>query len=150
MHGHTDPSRRRRAIATLSWRTVVILITGVAAWEAAGQVMLGDAGYTSPSFELLRRVPGGMRAYGWALGALALTTVFAYGRQTRDRHDVLLRVCLAGLAGWYTGWLAMILYTWFVQGHVADWGSVGRIAFLAAMCVIASRSAPRAETTAEE
>jgi hypothetical protein len=148
--GASVTAKRRRALATLSWRTVVLLIIGATFWDAASLLIAGNTGYASPSYDLLRQVPGGMRLYGVVLSALVLGTVYAYGRHSKSRRDVLLRIGLACLAAWYTGWLAMILYTWLVQGSIAGLGGISRTVFFSAMCVIASRSAPHATTSPRE
>lgn len=139
--------RQRRAVAQAAWRLFVMaLLSLVVAWDAMGLLVGGDRAYVSPSYDVLRSLtPWGMRAYGPALLALLGVTVYAYGRYssgTGARGYTLLRLCLSALAGWYSLWAAGIAGAWWVHREVLAWGGVGKLAFVAAVCVILARSTP--------
>lgn len=139
--------RARRAFAQAAWRLIVLaLLTLAPGWDAVGLLVGGDRAYRSPSYDVLRSLtPWGMRVYGPVLLALVIVTVYAYGRYSSGsgvRGYALLRLCLSALAGWYALWAAGIGLSWWVNREQLDWGGVGKLAFVAAVCVILARTTP--------
>lgn len=143
--------RQRRAVAQVSWRLLVLtMLPLVAGWDAVG-LLIGDAAYTSPAFDVLRALtPWGMRAYGPALLGLLGLTVYALGRyQAGDGlHGYrLLRVCLSLLAAWYMGWAAGIVGAWWVHWQILDWGAPGKLAAIAVILLVLARTTPTERVT---
>lgn len=138
--------RQRRAVAQVSWRLLVLtMLTLVAGWDAVG-LLIGDAVYASPSYDVLRALtPWGMRAYGPALMALLGLTVYALGRYSAGtglRGYMLLRVCLSALAAWYWLWAAGIIGAWWVHGSILAWGAPGKLAAISVVLLILARTTP--------
>jgi hypothetical protein len=136
--------RQRRIVAQTAWRLMVMaVLTLAAAWDALGLLLGGDAAYASPSYDVLKHAtPWGMRAYGPILGVLLTVTVFAYGRHSAGRGYTLLRVCMSLMAGWYVLWTVGIVGAWVIHREVLSWGGVGKLALVAALCVILARTTP--------
>lgn len=138
--------RQRRAVAQVSWRLLVLtMLTLVAGWDAIG-LLIGDAVYASPSFDVLRALtPWGMRAYGPGLLVLLGLTVYALGRHSGGnglRGYVLLRVCLAVLAAWYCLWAVGIVGAWWVHWSILAWGAPGKLAAISVVLLILARTTP--------
>ncbi len=132
---------RRRAGFRL-WRILTAgLLTLVGLWDVLGLLIGGDSAYRSPSYDVLKLAPWGMRTYGVILGALMVTAVYAYGRHRAGDHR-LLQITLALLAGWYVMWLTAISGTWVVHGEVQAWGAVGKLAFTAFVAFTLARTTP--------
>lgn len=121
---------------------VLSVLALAAGWDALGLILAGDDAYASPSYDVLRAAPWGMRTYGPILGALLLISVYAYGRFTAGRGYTLLRICLSLLAAWYTGWTVGIVGAWHIHHEVLSWGGVGKLALVSALCVILARTTP--------
>lgn len=138
--------QQRRAVAQTAWRLVVLsTLTLAAGWDALGLLLGGDDAYASPSYDVLRTAPWGMRTYGPALAALLFTTTYAYGRHTAGdgvRGYRLLRYCLSALAGWYVLWAVGIVGAWVIHGQILAWGAVGKLALVSALCIILARTTP--------
>jgi hypothetical protein len=129
---------QRRAAGYWAWRALVLgLWTLVVGWDAVGLLAFGDDGYASPSFDVLRLIPGGMRTYGPALAALVVAGLVAYGRHRggRGRSYVWLRLTLACVAVFYTAWCVAIVGAWWVHRQILSWG-VGKLLFIAGAAVI--------------
>lgn len=139
-------NEQRRVVAQAAWRLAVLaLLSLVVGWDALGLLIGGDDAYRSPSFDVLRLAPGGMRFYGPMLGVLFVTTVFAYGRHSAGsgvRGYRLLRLCLSLTAGWYVFWAAGIVGSWWIHWQILAFGAVGKLAFIAAVSLILARGTP--------
>lgn len=140
----TEGIRQRRALATIPWRLVVLVIFAAVFWDAGSLAVLGStSAYGGVSYAFLREMPGGMSDYGLALGVILAATMYAYCKADASPNDTLLRVGLATLAGWYCGWTVAICYSWLIHWQAAGIGGLGRTVGFAGMCWLASYFAPR-------
>ncbi len=132
---------RRRAGYNL-WRTLTVALVGmVAAWDVAGLLVGGDAAYRSPSYDVLRLAPFGMRTYGGLLAGIVAVAVYGYGRH-RAGQFLWIRVGLALLSCWYVAWLVAVAGTWVAYGEIVAWGAVGKLGFTAFVALTLARTTP--------
>ncbi len=137
------PTRQRRLLATIPWRIVVCIIGAAVFGDAVSLLIAGNSSaYSGTSFTLLREIPGGMRTYGVALLLVLGAGVFAYARGSASPADRLLRITLAVLAAWYTGWTMAIAYAWLTQWHASGPGGLARTVAFATFCLVACYFAP--------
>lgn len=142
----------------IRWRPIVVVLVAVALWDTIG-LMFGDLFYRSRSYDVLRdfaelftfggHVPG-MRIYAYGLAALLVPLVYALLTQRRrnGRTSRLLAITLSGLAGWWAAWLAAIALAYVEQGTVYAWGSLGKLAGISAVAILAARVPPPPTTPA--
>lgn len=156
-HGGTSPPAARRPVhhgglwarltttgarvLTLSWYTVGAGVLFVSGWDVVGMAVFGDQVYSSPSYELARQAPGGMRSHAVVLTLLLTFVAYGYG-QHRVGRGRRLRVGLALLAGWHVGWLAMLVSTYLMAWQVHSWRALGVSAFVAFAAVLVARATP--------
>jgi hypothetical protein len=138
--------QQRRAVTQAAWRLVVLsVLTLAVGWDVVGLLLGGDKAYTSPSYDVLRTVPGGMRSYGLALLVLLIVTAYAYGRHAPGagvRGYRLLRVCLSLVGAWYVLWAVGMVGAWVIHWQILAWGAVGKLALIAVLCIILARTTP--------
>ncbi len=102
-----------RALAiTVSWRSVVLILIAVAAWDAPALLFGGDTAYRSPAYDITRSVPGGIRLWGAVLSVLLVCLVTGFARYERGHSSQLVRWALVGMTGWWTAWGTAIIATW--------------------------------------
>jgi hypothetical protein len=138
---------QRRALV-ISWRLVVLLLVGCAAWQGSGLLAGGDAAYRSAAYDVLRG-PGvgpGIRLWGLLLAGLLAGLVTGLRRYSRHGHTALARWALAGLGAWWLVWTAGMILGWAYHGQVFDWGEPAALAVLAALAIAAARALPRMPT----
>lgn len=124
------------------WRTLTLaLIVMVGAWDVIGLLVGGDAAYKSPSYDVLRLAPWGMRTYGVILAVLVVFAAYGYGLH-RSGRTVPLRFALAALTCWYVFWLVAIAGTWFVRSEIVAWGAIGKLGFIAFVALTLARTTP--------
>lgn len=136
-------ARRRRPVLTVPWRPVVWALLLQASWEAFGLLVGGDKAYAGPSYDVLRHVPGGMRAYGPILAALVIVAVASFDRCLRGHDSEPLRIVLALLSGWYALWAVGTTSAWVVHRQIIAWPGPARLAVIAFLFVLAARTTPR-------
>ncbi len=136
----TDDQKRRAGYHL--WRLLTALLLAlVGAWDAVGLLAASEVGYASPSYDVLRLAPWGMRSYGPPLAVLVAVATYAFGRH-RFGDFQLLRVSLTLLACWYLFWLLCITGTWVVNGQIQAWGAVGKLLFTASVAFVLARTTP--------
>lgn len=128
-------------VATLSWRAVGAALLALSGWDVTGMAVFGDRVFSSPSYDLARQIPGGMRTYAIALAGLLLYVVYGYG-QHRVGNGRRLRLGLSLLAGWHLGWFAVLAATYVLTWQVPSWRALGVGAFTAFIAVLVARSTP--------
>jgi hypothetical protein len=140
----TAPLGRPLAI-TVSWRTVVLILIAVAAWDAPALILGGDTAYRSTAYDITRSVPGGIRAWGVILGALLTVLVIGFYRFERGANPAMVRTALVGMTGWWSAWGTAIVSTWpyHRDGHVTWWSIVAGLLVLctALLLVLGGRHA---------
>lgn len=129
-----------RITATM-WQATAGLVALLLAGTAGGMLIYGNAVYTDPTYDLLKQVPGGMRAYGVALAALFVMVVYGFGQQSLGKSHVL-RVALALTAAWYVGWLLAVAGTYVVQDTTHSWSAITANLFIAAVSNLVARNVP--------
>lgn len=153
--GRHRPHCRTCTCATggvIRWRPIVVVLVLVAVWDTVG-LMFGDVFYQSRSYDVLREFAEmfsfaghtpGMRIYAYGLAALVVPLTWALLTQRRrnGRTSRMLAFTLSGLAGWWAAWLAAIALTYIEQGTVYAWGSLGKLAGISAVAIIAARVPP--------
>lgn len=130
----------RREAATL-WQAAASTVTLAIAATAAGMLLYGDRAYVGPTYDILKEVPGGMRAYGVALALLFVMVVYGFGQQQLGAGQVL-RVALALAAAWYIGWIIAIATTYVLQQQLYSWSALVANAFIAAVTNLVARHVP--------
>jgi hypothetical protein len=129
------------AARALWWHCLAVALAVVSLGQSVGMLVGGDRLYAGQGYALLREVPGGMRTYGVALLALGVLTAAGYG-QARAGAGRLLRRCLAGVAGWYIGWLCALLGTWAIRLEIPAWNALWLNAFVAFTAVLVAAAVP--------
>ena len=127
--------------ATLSWQTVGMALLLASGWDVVGMAVFGDQVYSSPSYDLARHAPGGMRSYAVALSLLLVFVAYGYG-QHRVGRGRRLRLGLSLLAGWHVGWLAMLAATYAMAWQIHSWRALGVSGFIAFVAVLVARATP--------
>lgn len=134
----------RGHVLAISWRAIVLAILVITLNDAAGLLVLGDAGYRSPAYTMLRQVApfGTMRTYGVVLVLLIVGALIAFGQYVATGRAWLLVNALAAIAGWQSVWLGTIIGSWWLAGQVTGWSAIGKGAFFAAACFVCARKGP--------
>jgi hypothetical protein len=139
------PMSRGRSVGYRAWRALTLAVIVLASgWDAVGLLTLGDEGYNSEAYDVLRHLtPWGMRGYGPILSIIASVTVYAFGRHRGGAGGsyILLRWSLAATGAWYTMWGAGIIGSWWLHGHIGSWG-VGKLFLISVLCIVLARSTP--------
>ncbi|GLY08209.1 hypothetical protein [Actinoplanes sp. NBRC 101535] len=131
---------RARGSETL-WEALAGVVTLLVASTAIGMLAYGDSVYAGPSYEALRRMPGGMRTYGAGLLALAGILIYGFGQQQLGQRR-LLRIGLALTAAWYMAWLVALAATYVLEGHLWSWSALTANAAIAAVANLVARHVP--------
>lgn len=129
---HAMPSPPVRVIAA---RTVGLVLAGVAMWDAAGLLYLGDEAVASPTWAVLRAFPG---AEAMGLIYLATSVVLIYALA---RPGELLAWVLAGGMALYLTVAAMMFASWAVVGDVV-WTAPSKPLALALLWYLVLRARP--------
>ncbi len=126
---------------------IVFILIAVAGGYGMWLVAFGDAVATSPTYTILRTIPGGMRTWGVCLVTGAVLMAWAVGRDTRG-HPRALNIVLAGGVFYYVLWSLILIRTWQELQAVP---AAGALVYNAAFAVIyygcARASAPAASRT---
>jgi hypothetical protein len=107
-------AQRRALVVTVSWRALVAALSVVAAWDAAGLVLGGDAGYRAACYATARAVPGGIRAWGVALAVCTVAVIAGLNLYVNADRAACVRWGLAGLTAWWAAWTVGLLASWVV------------------------------------
>lgn len=122
----------------LSTTGVVSVLVGA---TALGMIVYGDAGYTGASYDYVRRVPGGMRTYGFVLLVLFIILIYGFGQHQLGRSGVL-RLGLALTAAWYAAWLVALATTCVLAHQLYSWSGICGNVFIAAIANLVARAVP--------
>ena len=121
------------------WSGLVGLLAGLMLYLSVGYIVAGDAAASSPTFIVLREVPGGMRTAGVVQAACGLLLVYGLTtgpRSTGVRRALLLTFCVNLL------WASTILAAWVLLWNVPAWGAPALTGGLAGMALLALRRQP--------
>lgn len=125
------------------WRIVVLILLAKAAWDTAG-LLLGDAAFNDPAYDVLRTIPplGGMRSRGVVFACLTAGTVLSAHHATRTSHTRPLRLCLTGMAVWYAAWASGLVASWLLHHRILGWSAPASVVVVAALALVAARATP--------
>lgn len=125
------PRGREIAVQAIAW-----LLVAVALYDGGGFAFGGEAVTGSPSYAVLRLVPGGMRFWGVALLVGAACVSWGLRRGTAYQ----LQWVLAGGVAYYLTWAAILPVTWWRLGVIPAWGGESKVLLLAALYYLCGRA----------
>jgi drug/metabolite transporter (DMT)-like permease len=131
------PRARVVAVETLCWTLVAADF-----FDGFGLAVGGDEVATSPTYDVLRLVPGGMRTYGFALllGSLCLAVALILARPSRNSARIVQAVLSFGV-GYNLLWVICIPAAWWHSHELpAAWPAVSKYALLAAIYFYCARA----------
>jgi hypothetical protein len=121
----------------------VVGLLAVASWDVLG-LLIGDAAYRSPSYDVLR-IPaaGGVRPWGVILAVLVLAVLVELRLFTAGGTGRRLRWALAWLSVWWLVWAAGVVLAWIYHRQVLSWGGPPKLLFLSVLALACARAVPR-------
>lgn len=136
----------------IRWRPVVGVLLFVAAWDMIG-LLVGDRFYSSPSYDVLRDIGSAVELAGWSPGirlygitlmvaGAVLTWAMLANRRRNGTVSRLLSFALSSLASYWVMWCVGIGVSFFQNGQIYAWGSLGKLLGVAAIAVLAARVPP--------
>lgn len=137
-------SQVQRHMVTFSWRGLVLIVLLVSLSDDSGLLALGNSGYTSPGYTILRHLApfGTMRSYGFVLLLMLAGALIAFGQYVTSGRAWMLTVWLALLGGWQVMWLCTIVSSWVITHHTTGWPAITKVLFYAGTCFWCAKHGP--------